>query len=112
MDEANAALKSVPLRQRTTLRDAAAPIGISKSTLWDILKPKQIKRTSNTSKPVLTSANRLRRVQLVLSNSNPETKRFADMYIDVHVDEKCFYLSDTCTTFYLTKDEPEPERVG
>lgn len=34
------------------------------------------------------------------------------MYIDVHVDEKWFHLSESCTTFYFAKDEPEPERVG
>ena len=108
----NASLKATPLRQRTTVRDAAAAIGIGATTLWNFLKRKEIRRTSNTLKPILTSANKFRRVQWVLSHINPETKRFSDMYSDVHVDEKWFYLSDSCTTFYLAKDEPEPERVG
>ena len=42
VDTISAALQSTPLRQRTTLQDAVAEIGTAKTTLWNVLRQKDI----------------------------------------------------------------------
>ena len=63
-------------------------------------------------KPILINENKKKRVKWVLARFQSQTKQFSDMYVYVHVDEKWFYLTEKCTTFYLAKHEPEPERMG
>lgn len=100
-DEISCALKGTPYRKRRTVRDTAAAIGIAKSTLWDILKRGDMRRTSKSLKPILTSESKLKRVKWVLSHIDPRTRRFSDMYMDVHVDEKWFYLTEKSATFFF-----------
>ena len=58
IDDVNEAMKASPYSQRGTLRDTAVAIGIPKSTLWDLLKKGDVKRVSNTIKPILTPQNK------------------------------------------------------
>lgn len=85
---------------------------MTKSSLLRILKRGEIRRCSNRVKPILTPAHKLKNVQWDMPHIDWRTKKFIDIYLAVHIDEKWFYLKEKCTTFYLSRDEPEPERTG
>ena len=63
-------------------------------------------------KPLLTEENKIDRVRWALSIIYPQTLEFTSMHYYVVFDEKSFQMSETTRTFYLRKDEPEPERSG
>jgi hypothetical protein len=64
---------------------------------------------SNAIKPVLTDANKYRRLQFALSFVQP-TLEFNEMLDVVHLDEKWFYLTKTSRRYYLVPGEAEPNR--
>ncbi len=57
-EQINEVLRNSPLRNRKTIRDAAAVTGFVPSTLWNVLKRGDICRVSNTVKPLLTEENK------------------------------------------------------
>jgi transposase-like protein len=67
IDEVDQKLKAVPLRQRQTVRSAAAAIEMSPSTLQDMIGPlAPIRRATVRLKPALTSAHKTERLAYVL----------------------------------------------
>lgn len=107
------ALKEVPLLQRQNIRSLSAALEVPKSTLHDKFKSGQIRRTSNTIKPLLTEKNKMHRLQFALEMLDPNspTPKFQEMLDCIHIDEKWFYITRTKQTLYLAPDEPEPQRI-
>ncbi|XP_074374318.1 uncharacterized protein LOC141714716 [Apium graveolens] len=89
---------------------------LSTTTLFTHFKDYEtIKRHSNSIKPLLTDKNKKSRVEFFLSmldgDSPPNNSRFAAMDDIIHIDEKWFYLIKKSESYYLLKDEEEPQRT-
>ena len=108
----NDALVPVLAQHRQTLRHASAATGFSISTLLRVLKRGEIRRVRNNMKPFLTEENKLDRVRWALFMICGQTLVFASMQDYFVFDEKWFYMSKITRTFYLGKDELEPECSG
>ena len=89
-----ASIPDVPLNCRGTIRGLASAVHVPKSTLHDKLKAKEIKRVTSVVRPLLTSANKLARLQFCLSKVKDDGY-FHDFMDTVHIDEKWFYLQIT-----------------
>ena len=61
------ALKNTTLRQRKTIRHAAASIGCSFGTLVNVMKRGVVKKESSSLKPSLTPKNKIQRINWCLS---------------------------------------------
>jgi hypothetical protein len=87
------AITQVPPSKRTTLKDLAYELGMSKTTVWRRLKEKMFRRHSNAIKPRITDENKKARVKYALSTLDPDSvdPKFQGMYNTVHIDEKWFY---------------------
>lgn len=107
-------IKAVDKRKRTTIKDLANELNVSKTTVWRRLKEKQIRRHSNAIKGTLTDLNKRRRVEWCLSQFQEESLQeqpsFKEMYNVIHIDEKWFYRTKKSLKLYLAGDEEEPER--
>lgn len=107
-------IKAVDKRKRTTIKDLANELNVSKTTVWRRLKEKQIRRHSNAIKGTLTDLNKRRRVEWCLSQFQEESLQeqpsFKEMYNVIHIDEKWFYRTKKSLKLYLADDEEEPER--
>ena len=108
LNELREAIRKVPLRQRTCIRDLAAVLGIPKSTLHELMKNKQngIHRHTSAVKPLLTPQNKIDRVVYAASKVAGET--FIDMEDEIHVDEKWFYLTRVKQSYILVDGEEDP----
>ncbi|CAN6283788.1 unnamed protein product, partial [Urochloa humidicola] len=88
------AVLSVPLNRRSTIRSLAAAIGVKKSTLHRCFKEGQLRRHSNTLKPLLKEDNKKERLQWCICMLDPHTlpndPKFIDMENIIHVDEKWY----------------------
>ena len=104
-EEVNNRIAAVPLSQRQTLRDTGEATGIAKSTLARYLKSNVFKRTNTTLRPLLTDANKIRRLEFCLQFLNPQTGRFKPMNNIIHIDEKWFNMEKNRRKFYLAKHE-------
>ena len=103
------------MRDRTTLRDLANAIGISKTTLHTRLKEGYFLRHTNDLKFSLTDENKKARVQYYLSmldNNIPAQPTFLSMYNLVYIDEKWFYRTRGNQKYYLANDEERPQRAA
>lgn len=118
-----AELKKIPLKKRRTVRKTAGQLGIPKSTLQHILRPKPghhdvgvAVRHKSKLKPTLTEINKLTRFNFCLEQINTMTTstrskpKFFAQYDKVHVDEKWFYLCKDGENYILAGDEELPER--
>jgi hypothetical protein len=108
-------IKQAPLWKRQTLRSTSEATGIPKSTLFDKLKYGQIKRHSNSIKPLLTPVNKTQRLSFAISQITSESLLsnepvFDSMMDVIHIDEKWFKLNQVNETLYLAKDEEPPHR--
>lgn len=97
----NERLRNTPLRNRKTLRDAAAAVGVPPTTLWKVLKREEIKCVSSTVRPLLTDKNKITRLVWALSWIDRDTMRFDVMRDVVYIDEKCFYLMESTGIFFF-----------
>ncbi|KAM0912226.1 hypothetical protein ACQ4PT_012925 [Festuca glaucescens] len=106
------AMKLVPPSKRTTLKDLAYELGMSKSTLQRRFKEKEFRRHSNAIKPRITDDNKKARVRYALSMLDPDSEdpKFQGGYNIVHMDEKWFYKTKGSQNYYLDNDEEEPYR--
>jgi hypothetical protein len=86
-------IKPVPPLKRTTIKDLAYELGMSKSTLWRRFKEKEFKRHSNAIKPRISDDNKKARVQYALSTLDLDSKdpKFQGGYNFANMDEKWFY---------------------
>lgn len=109
--------KAIDRRKRKNIRSAASAIGVSKSTLHRRIIEGIIKRHTNALKPYLTDANKASRLAYAVEQINESTltggdPHFFSQWDRVHIDEKWFYLTEECGTFYLASDEEDPHRTG
>ena len=110
------AMEQIPPQERTTLESLSKAMRMSVSTLHRCLKEKKFRRHSNALKPTLTEENKKTRVRYCLSMLKPsiaslhEKQLFKSAYNIVHIDEKWFYRTRESQWFYLTNEEPDPER--
>ena len=100
----------LPLKQRQTVRQLSANIGMPSTSAWRMLKRGEIKRASSTVKPLLTEDNKLQRLQFCLDNIRGSTYEFHDNANKVHIDEKWFFITKVKNTYYLLPDEEVPHR--
>jgi hypothetical protein len=105
-------MKLVPPSKRTTLKDLAYELGMSKSTLQRRFKEKEFRRHSNAIKPRITDDNKKARVRYALCMLDPDSEdpKFQGGYNIVHMDEKWFYKTKGSQNYYLGNDEEEPYR--
>lgn len=103
-----ATMRTVPVKQRQTIRRLSYGINVPKSSTHRMMKRQQIKRVSSHLKPLLSEENQLQRLQFSLDQVNLATCQFTKTTQKVHVDEKWFYLSKEKNTYYLLPDEEEP----
>ena len=100
-------IRNVPRWKRKTLRSLSHATGIPKSTIDDYINRGLLKRSRNSVKPKLRPENMQHRVDFVKSKVE-EDGRFSDLYTDVHIDEKWFYImkiDDRC--ILLPEEEAE-----
>ncbi|XP_062211821.1 uncharacterized protein LOC133912882 isoform X1 [Phragmites australis] len=108
-------MQDIPVSKRTTLDDLSRHLHVSKTKLWKLKQQGQIKRHSNTIKPLLKDENKKERLRWCISmldpssiNCDPIFKDFSDI---VYIDEKWFYLTRKTERYYLLPDEEEPIRT-
>ena len=87
-------LLDTPFHQRTTIVSTARAVGLSPSTLHNMVKRGQLKRVRNRVKPYLSEAHKNARVRWALGFIIPKTVRtllqFRRLFNYVHTDEKLF----------------------
>jgi hypothetical protein len=109
-----ASLVAIPLPQRTTLRDVAANLNMSLTTVHARLQQKEFRHRTSDLKPDLTLANLKARIQYCLDNlephSLPDDPTFKAMFNVVHIDEKWFYRTRKSQGFYMGNNEENPKR--
>ncbi|MEN9567333.1 MAG: hypothetical protein RLZZ69_2529 [Cyanobacteriota bacterium] len=105
-------VQNIPLRLRSSIRSLSAALGMPKSTLHDRFKAGELRRHSNSIKPLLTDENRKARLRFCLSMviENEPSPVFEDMLDCVHIDEKWFYLTKETQRYYLAPEESIPVR--
>ncbi|EAZ12224.1 hypothetical protein OsJ_02110 [Oryza sativa Japonica Group] len=112
---------TIPLNQRTTIRNLASALNIPKSVVHRAFKEGILRRHSNTLKPFLKDANKKCRLQFCVSMLDIQTVHtqptFDDMRNVVHIDEKWFNSTKIARRFYLyggedgEDGEDEPVRL-
>lgn len=108
-------IRNVPLSNRTTIRDLASSLNVSKSSLFRRLKEGKFRRHTNDIKFSLTEDNKKARVRFCISmldcQSIPHEPTFRGMYNIVYIDEKWFYRTRKCQKYYLALEEERPQRT-
>lgn len=89
------------------LRSMAHRSGIPKTTLHHWLREKAINRVSVHVKLILTQKNKLARMEWMLSHIQLDGL-FDDMYQQIHIDEKWFFLMKHKQKYYLLPNEKPP----
>jgi len=113
-----AAIKAMPSNQRRKHRHLSAKVNVPVSTLHKLLKGQHfLKRHSSALKPKLTSTNKhlralhaLEKIDEATINSRTQSMKYRDLFDEVHVDEKCFYVSRDGESYIIVYDEEPPER--
>ena len=86
-------LESKPMGNSTCIRDVASCLDLAPSMVWRLIKRGEIKAHSNPLYPALTNANKIRRVEWILSLIQEDTIQihpiYKAMYDFIHIDEKC-----------------------
>ena len=109
-------LKQLPSRHRRTYKHAAEKLCIPVSVLHKIVKKEKVfRRHRNRLKPVLNNDHKIWRVMHALSKIDQPTinlrqPKFRDMYDEIHLDEKWFFLTKDGMTYILADDEEVPVR--
>ncbi|XP_057543493.1 uncharacterized protein LOC130821721 [Amaranthus tricolor] len=109
-------LESRPIGERTCIRDVATCLDLAPSTVWRLIKRGDIKAHSNPLHPALTDANKIRRVEWILSLIQEDTIQrhpiYKGMYDYIHIDEKWFYLTKKTQRVYLAHKEKVPYKAA
>ena len=97
--------ESRPMGERTYIRDVASCLDLAPSTVWRLIKRGEIKAHSNLLHPALTDANKVRRVEWILSLTQEDSIQrhpiYKGMFDFIHIDEKWFYLTKKTQKFTL-----------
>lgn len=83
-------LRGRPPQVRSTVRSATAAIDLSPCTLYRHIKDGEARVAVRNVKPVLTDANKGRRLAFCCDRVYLPATTFDDMHGDVHADEKLF----------------------
>jgi len=104
------AIKAIQYRKRGTWEQLADQIDAPATTLRR-LKGKGLFKHTSPLKPFLTDEHMIARIDHVLSKIDPERPEwYRNMYDEVHVDEKWFFLTEDGRTFVLCEGEEPPKR--
>ena len=87
-------VKDVLLWKRYTQRKLATSMGVSKTTVHHWIVGSTIHVHCNSLKPVLTEDNKVARLLMVLHFRDPvDPTKYHYMLDQIHLDEKCFFLT-------------------
>lgn len=92
-------------------------IGISKFTLDNWLKAEEFRAHSLLVKLFFTDDNKHERLKFCLTWLDPsiiesDTLTFLPMFDRIHIDEKWFNMTKVACTYYLLRDEEDPNRIA
>ncbi|XP_050238055.1 uncharacterized protein LOC126687538 [Mercurialis annua] len=108
-------MKEIPFSRRTNIRSLSSELKYPKSTVHQRIKEGYIRPHSNSLKPYLSEENVKSRLEFCLSmidkDSIDTSPKFINMYDQIHIDEKWYYMSKTTQKYYLLPDESEPFRT-
>ncbi|VEU43698.1 unnamed protein product [Pseudo-nitzschia multistriata] len=111
LEDLDALVRRVPMKDRGDLRTLSAVTGIPKSSLHRLVRRGDMRKHNGTTKPLLTAKNKLKRVEWILEHID-DNGRFDDWFKWIHIDEKWFYLKRTKQTTYLLPGEAEPKSTS
>ncbi|XP_010694766.2 uncharacterized protein LOC104907524 [Beta vulgaris subsp. vulgaris] len=109
-------LTSIPLRDRTNLRDLTNKLGVSASTVWGLVKKGSIRPHSNPMRPKLSPENKITRVIWILCMlQQPQVEggqpMFNVFFNFIHIDKKWFYMHQKTQKLYLHPNKVNPHRT-
>ncbi|KAM0925532.1 hypothetical protein ACQ4PT_004175 [Festuca glaucescens] len=110
------AMEAIPTTERTTIRQLAEAMNMPKSTVFQRLKEKEIRRVTSDVKPMLGEENEKQHLVYALHQVEPSTL-FDDEptmkggFNVAHYDEKWFYRIRRNENVYLSKREEAPKRA-
>ncbi len=104
-------LLKAPYRKRTTIRDMAQAMNVSKDTISRLLKSGVLRRHNTRMKPALKPHHYVKRLKFALSKVHPITMKFDSMENVVVIDEKLFYHDKDSRKIYLVAGEDPPQRA-
>ncbi|XP_050233509.1 uncharacterized protein LOC126681996 [Mercurialis annua] len=108
-------MRDIPFSRRTNIRSLSSELKYPKSTVHKRIKEGYIRPHSNALKPYLSEENLKARLKFCLSMVDKDTidtsPKFVNMYDQIHIDEKWYYMSRTTQKYYLLPDESEPFRT-
>ncbi|XP_057548139.1 uncharacterized protein LOC130826575 [Amaranthus tricolor] len=109
-------LESRPIGERTCIRDVASCLNLAPSTVWRLIKRGEIKAHSNPLHPALTNANKVRRMEWILSliqEYNIQRHQIYKGMCDfIHIDKRWFYLTKKTQRVYLAHKQKIPYRAA
>ncbi|XP_021864373.1 uncharacterized protein [Spinacia oleracea] len=109
-------IASIGVGDRTTIIDLARMLNLSPTTVWRMVKRKQIKPHSSPLNPGISEECKMARMKwvlgLLMDYSIPNDPTYYSMYDFIHIDEKWFYLTQKSQRVYLANNEPFPHRKG
>nr|ACV32576.1 mar19 transposase [synthetic construct] len=108
------ALRSIPLKERTTIEDVSAKLNMSKSKIQRYLRKGFLRCHSSSIKPYLTETNKKSRLKWCVDMIKRDLHggpRFKDFFDLVFIDEKWFYLSQKSEKYYLLPEQDYPHRT-
>ncbi|XP_021857977.1 uncharacterized protein [Spinacia oleracea] len=109
-------IASIAMGDRTTIIDLARMLNLSPTTVWRMVKRKQIKPHSSPLNPGISEECKMARMKwvlgLLMDYSIPNDPTYYSMYDFIHIDEKWFYLTQKSQRVYLANNEPFPHRKG
>ncbi|KAK9723962.1 hypothetical protein RND81_05G037300 [Saponaria officinalis] len=108
-------VKSIELKDRICLKDLAAGLGFSITTVWRLVQKGEMVSHTSDIRPSLTKKNKIARINWVLSKISASSLGgnlvYDTMYDIVHIDEKFFTMTRTTTNYYMLPNEPRPHRT-
>ncbi|GMF43984.1 unnamed protein product [Phytophthora fragariaefolia] len=102
-------LASAPVEDRVVERRVAHAAGVSRHLVRQAVHEGMLKPRTTLIKPVLTSDNKLQRVEHALGFIDERTLQFDPMYDTAHVDEKWFYADRNMRSYLVFDGEEMPD---
>ena len=111
VEKAKEALKTIPMKNRTTMRALASELGMTRTTLNRNLPKLGLRAASRFLKPYLTDAGKERRLEWAkrwVREGHGGARSIDNMHNVVMVDEKWFYMFKQGQRYYLGAGEELP----
>ncbi|XP_074265531.1 uncharacterized protein LOC141587969 [Silene latifolia] len=107
-------MKNLPVKHRLSIDKLAKKLKILYGTVQRWVKQKKIRKHTNAINPSLTDSNKLQMLIFALSSiiveRNSGVAKFKDMSLQIHIDQKWFYITKTIDSFYILEEEEPPYR--